>query len=139
MISDRLVEIASYSFPHEAHVARASLDAAGIRSWLTDEHTINMQWLYSNALGGVRLHVRRADAEAAREILETDYSSLLENEPWSVRETEMVCCRRCGSDVLEAHVAGRKPAFLVWLLLGLPLFFVRRGMRCTACGYFTRN
>ena len=48
-----MITVARFSFPHEAYIAKASLEAAGIDSFIADEHTINMQWLYSNAMGGV--------------------------------------------------------------------------------------
>tara|TARA_R100001143_G_scaffold755_1_gene2242 strand:- start:4968 stop:5165 length:198 start_codon:yes stop_codon:yes gene_type:complete len=48
-----LKTVATFSFPHEAHIARAKLESEGIPALVADEHTINMQWLYSNALGGV--------------------------------------------------------------------------------------
>jgi hypothetical protein len=64
-----LVTIATFSFPHEAHLAKVRLDAFGIPSFIADEHTINMQWFYSNALGGVRLQVPEGFAAQAHEFL----------------------------------------------------------------------
>lgn len=146
MIADNLVEIASYSFPHEAHVAKASLDAAGIPAFLTDEYTIGMQWMYSNALGGVRLLVHRENADAALEILSTDFSESLSDGEWAEQEDEASSargeperCSRCGSANLVPHVAGKAPAFVVWMLLGIPLFFFRRGMKCEVCGNFMKS
>ena len=43
-----MVTIATFSFPYEAQIARAKLDSEGIPATVADEHTINMQWLYSN-------------------------------------------------------------------------------------------
>ncbi len=74
-----LVTIASFSFPHEAHIARAKLDSEGIPAVLADEFTISMQWLYSNALGGVKVQVPPSCAERALEILAQDDSDLLED------------------------------------------------------------
>lgn len=54
MISSNLKEVATFSFAHEAHIAKIPLEAAGIPFFITDEHTLNMQWLYSGALGRVR-------------------------------------------------------------------------------------
>ena len=34
-----------------------------------DEHTVNQNWLYSNAIGGVKLEVVEEDLEKAKEIL----------------------------------------------------------------------
>ncbi|SMN11222.1 hypothetical protein SPBRAN_1462 [uncultured Candidatus Thioglobus sp.] len=80
-----LVTIASFSFAHEAHIARAKLESEGIPAVLADEFTINMQWLYSNALGGVKVQVPPSCVERAIEILSRDDSDLLadgfESEP----------------------------------------------------------
>lgn len=75
-----LATIASFSFAHEAYIARAKLESEGIPVALSDEHTINMQWLYSNALGGVKVQVPTPFAEQAIEILLQDNSDLLECE-----------------------------------------------------------
>ena len=50
----RFVVISKYSFPLDAHIAKASLESEGIPAYIADEHTINMQWLYFDALGNVR-------------------------------------------------------------------------------------
>ncbi|MEJ2361760.1 MAG: DUF2007 domain-containing protein [Gammaproteobacteria bacterium] len=131
-----LITIASYSFPHEAHVARANLDAAGIPAFIADEHTINMQWLYSNALGGVRLQVPAQYVDKAREVLSQDYSHLLVEQFGEDIETR---CSRCGSKNLQPYTRGRKPAFVVFLLLGFPLFFYQHGLRCKDCGHFEKT
>ncbi|HHX34695.1 MAG TPA: DUF2007 domain-containing protein [Gammaproteobacteria bacterium] len=129
------IVIARFSFPYEAQIARASLDAAGIPAFIADEHTVNMNWLYSNALGGVRLLVPRQHAQEAKALLAADFSEQLELE----QATDPAVCPNCGSDALEAHTQGKKPAFLVFLLLGFPLFFYRHGLRCTNCGTFWQN
>ncbi|GAL06342.1 hypothetical protein JCM19237_1987 [Photobacterium aphoticum] len=46
-----MIVVTRFSFPHEAHIAKASLDSAGIDSYIADEHTVNtsgcilMQWV----------------------------------------------------------------------------------------------
>lgn len=50
MNSSSLVTVARYSFPHEAYIAKSSSEAEGIPVFVADEYTINMEWLYSNAL-----------------------------------------------------------------------------------------
>jgi len=69
------IQIAAFSFPHEAHMAKASLEAANIPALIADEYTINMDWFYSNALGGVRLFVPIEHATQAKAIIEQDYSN----------------------------------------------------------------
>jgi hypothetical protein len=61
-----LVTIATFSFPHEAYLAKARLDVIGIKSFITDEHAIN---IFSNAMSGVRLQVPAAFAAQAQQAL----------------------------------------------------------------------
>lgn len=65
-----LATVRSYRDPVSAHVARAMLDEAGIPSFVWDEHLINVQWLYSTALGGAKLEVACRDLERAAAILD---------------------------------------------------------------------
>jgi hypothetical protein len=130
-----LITIASFSFPYEAHIARANLEAEGIPAFIADEHTINMQWLYSNALGGIRLQVPSEYAERAQDILAQDFSELLEAE---FGKDEIVC-PNCGSTDVEPYTKGKRPAFVVFLLLGFPLFFYEHGLKCNTCGKFSKT
>jgi len=61
-----LVTIATFSFPREAHLAKAQLDAFDIPSFITDEHTIS---IFSNAMGMIRLQVPAAYAAQAQQAL----------------------------------------------------------------------
>lgn len=126
--------LARFSFPHEAHIAKASLKGAGIESVIADEYTVNTQWLYSNAMGGVRLMVNAADIEIATSILNTDFSQAVIQS----QETEDVknTCPHCGSEELSPYTKGKKPAFIVFLLLGFPLFFFKHGYKCKNCDAF---
>ena len=49
--------------------SRRGVEAAGIRVYLADEQTIAMDWLLSNAIGGIKLQVAERDLERAREVL----------------------------------------------------------------------
>ncbi len=135
MISNNLVEIASFSYPYEAHIARASLDAADIPVFITDEHTINMQWLYSNALGGVRLLVPKHYEIEARALITKDFSENLNDE----LPTESASCPHCGSNDIQPYTIGKRAAFFIFLLLGFPLFFYKHGLKCNNCGNFTKT
>ncbi|MCS0417381.1 DUF2007 domain-containing protein [Vibrio diabolicus] len=119
------------------YLTRASLDSVGIESHIADEHTVNTQWLYSNAMGGVRLMVAESDAEDAKQILSSDFSESLESE-LAVDEGKDVCSN-CGSKELFAFTKGKRPAFLVFILLGFPLFFYKHGYKCKQCGEFSER
>ncbi|MDR0779403.1 MAG: DUF2007 domain-containing protein [Pseudomonadales bacterium] len=61
-----LVTIATFSFAHEAHLAKMQLDAMNIPSFIADGNTARM---YSNAIGWVRLQVPEAFATQAQKAL----------------------------------------------------------------------
>lgn len=54
---------------HEALFLQSVLDAAGIEAMIPDEHTVSVQPLYAQALGGIRILVREEDLARAVELL----------------------------------------------------------------------
>jgi len=64
--------IATFSKPEDAHLLRMRLDAGGIEAFVQDENMVQMDWLLSNAVGGVRVQVADEDANAARDYLAND-------------------------------------------------------------------
>ena len=83
---DEFVTVATYDKPTDAHIALGRLAAEGIEGQLFDENMVQMDWLYSIALGGIKLRVARGDEKAARAVLETDYSKTLEDTDLGKRE-----------------------------------------------------
>ena len=76
---DEFVTVATYDKATDAHIALGRLAAEGIEARLFDEQMVQMDWLYAIALGGIKLRVSRDDAAAARKVLATDYSAVLES------------------------------------------------------------
>jgi hypothetical protein len=143
-----MIVIARFSFPHEAYIAKSSLDTAGIESEIRDEHLVNMQWLYSDAIGGVKLLVDEFDAKTALQILQTDFSDAIGDElgEWDEATSDLEAdifthdiCPHCGGCHLVPYTQGKKPAFLVFLLMGFPLFFYKHGYLCEDCGEFSER
>lgn len=52
-----------------AFVEKSVLEDAGIECYLQDDNVVRMDWLWSNAMGGIKLIVREKDAEEAEKIL----------------------------------------------------------------------
>jgi len=126
-----LTTIATYSFPYEGQIAKAKLDSEGIPAYIADEHTINMQWLYSNALGGIRLQVPEVFVQQAIELLAEDFSNDVELEQGS----DTISCSACGSSNMEPYQVGKRWAFLVFIGLSFRLFPVKNTLRCRDCGH----
>jgi hypothetical protein len=83
---DEFVTVATYDKVIDAHIALGRLSAEGIEAQLFDQNMVQMDWLYSIALGGIKLRVTRGDEKAARQVLETDYSKTLEDADLGKRE-----------------------------------------------------
>ncbi len=116
----------------EAMTDRMVLDAAGMDCYLYEENMVRLDWLWSNLLGGVKLVVRRIDAEDAHKLLSGGSQENFTVE--GIGEYKQERCPRCHSldvscDELKKRIAG------VGLLLGLPIAMTQRGWNCHDCGH----
>ena len=64
-----LQTIWSFPYQHQMLIIRGRLEAEGIETFVQDELTIQVDPMYSNALGGIKLMVHAEDAARAAEIL----------------------------------------------------------------------
>lgn len=64
--------IAAYNKPIDAHLLIARLEGHGIPAFARDEHMVTLDWLASNAIGGVKVDVADEDYERALEFLTAD-------------------------------------------------------------------
>jgi hypothetical protein len=99
-------------------------------------------WLYSNAVGGVKLQVREEDAENALGILadgpgeiEWEQEGEADEEDELAEEHEPEQCPRCASHRIHYEKYANRPFFLSWLLLGFPIPFLKKEWVCQNCGY----
>ena len=127
-----LVLIETYRDLPEALLAKGSLVSAGIESFLADDNTVRMDWLWSNLLGGVKLLVAPEDEEDAREILNQAIPESLELE--GAENYLQPRCPKCGSlDVNFQELY--KPIAFASLLINFPLPVHREGWFCQTCSY----
>ena len=66
----RLVTIATFDQPAQARLAQSALEDAGIQAAVADESIVAMDWLLSNAVGGIKVQVWEEDADRAVGVLE---------------------------------------------------------------------
>jgi len=71
----QLVTIATFDQPPKARLAQNALRAAGIQAAVTDEGVVAMDWLLSNAVGGIKVQVWEDDAERAVAELERAFGA----------------------------------------------------------------
>ena len=138
--SDPLVTIATYTYPLEAHLSKAKLESEGIDSAVIDEHIINANWLYSIAVGGVKLQVRESDVKQAQQILDSIPAHISEKAGDSAESSDEERCPNCSSLDIHYETFHIRRVFILWLLLyviSLPLIwpFLKKKWKCRNCGY----
>jgi len=126
-----LVTVARFREGYAAHIARGQLQEAGIEAFVFDEHLISTNWLYSDAVGGVKLQVRAEDSDLALSILAVQPAVEPNDAPNADR------CPRCNSWDIDRRTRNRRRSFafaMHWTFgLFLPLGFGSKRCRCRAC------
>jgi hypothetical protein len=79
-VGKRLVTVVTFDQAAQAQLAKNALDEEGIQAAVSDETLVAMDWLLSNAVGGVKVQVWEEDAERAVAVLE---KKLGEQGEWS--------------------------------------------------------
>ncbi len=82
----------------EANLHLLQLQEEGINCWLKDEHTVTIDPLLSNAIGGIKLMVHETQKERAQDLLRIILNKAKENR----------ACPYCGSHNVEYIVSNRK-------------------------------
>jgi len=131
-MTSRLVTVAQYRDLPEAWLAKSKLEAAGITCFLENEYIIGANWLYSDALGGVKLNVSKENAEGAKAIIEESHEPLEQDEAEGLLPES--ACPACGETEIETKNYTRKFAALT-LLISFPLFIFLKRYHCKSCGH----
>lgn len=142
-MAERLVTIATFSHPTEAHILKGRLEAEGIPCFLGDEHIIAAQPLYSVAVGGVKLRVTEGDEQEARAMLariqggtnEYILDDNIEFAPPMQEHVQETTCPECDSDHIAEEKFSKSVFSFSYLLLGFPIPFINRRYTCYDCGY----
>jgi hypothetical protein len=116
-----------------ALLAQGALTSAGVESFLMDETTIRMDWLWSNALGGIKLCVDRMDAPAAAQVLGQEIPAKFPVE--GVGDFEQPRCPKCQSLDVSYEDLDKRVAYAGLLLVGFPIPVRRGEWKCQSCGH----
>ncbi len=68
-IKEKWITIISFTYPHQAHIAKSYLDSNGIESYIQDEYAIQSNNFYSNAMGGVKIIINESDYDECVQLL----------------------------------------------------------------------
>jgi hypothetical protein len=112
-----------------AHIAKGRLEEEGINCWLKDEHTVAIDPILTNAVGGIKLMVEKNRSEEAAGILRTIDNEYKKAHP----------CPKCNSLNIELVSTPRKAANWFSAVMGLFLlnFAPKIDMvyHCFDCGH----
>jgi Putative prokaryotic signal transducing protein len=123
-----LVTIARYRDLPEAWIAKGKLESAGVPCFLADDNIVRMNWMRSNAFGGVRLRVGDRFAAAASALLNQAPPERL---PAPGSEYIQPRCPRCESLVIS-HIAVHPMSYLL-LWMGFPVLVRTDYWQCDNC------
>ena len=92
----RFANLTSFLTLADAQVCQAILRQEGIESFLENEASVTANWLWSNAVGGVKLLVPYEHLEAASKLLDVVKSASQPSEPLGDITFE---CEECGKQI----------------------------------------
>ena len=92
----------------DAHIIMGRLQEDGIDCWLKDENTVTINPILTNAVGGIKLMVKKSDAEKAIVLLKDYHFADQQSHP----------CPDCGSNNTELITSPRKASNWLFALFG---------------------
>lgn len=130
---DKIVVFETYYNPIEANIIKSKLMDADIQCFLTDENIITLNPLYTQALGGVKLHLFEKDVDLARSILQ----ETIPTPETSEQEEGEYVCPECGSHNVGYVQATKRRFSILTMLVSIFLlvypFSVKKVHHCFNC------
>lgn len=127
----RPVIVRRYRDLPEASLAKSILDSAGIESILVDDNIVRIDWFYSNLVGGIKILVRKEDAETAVKLLEQEVPEKFEVD--GIGEYVQPQCPNCKSMQVSFNGLDKRATY-TGLAVGLPIPITNKDWKCDACG-----
>lgn len=128
----------SLMFPTQAHLVQGYLESEGIETVLKDEMTAQVNNLYSNAIGGVKILVRDEDLERSLQLLEK--GGYITSEKTAKIETVMYDkttnknqCPFCHSENIGKSKSPDIIMLIASMILGVIVPLLRRTNICFDC------
>lgn len=136
-MSQDWVTVATFSHPVEAHLAKTKLESEGIACVVIDEYLVRVNWLLSNAIGGVKVMVPGWEADRARDALRPAPHLVVVADPEDAANPSHgdLICPNCRSYDVYFHRFSRRIAGVFWLFFGFIVPWLSRKWVCKQCGY----
>ncbi|MCF7853879.1 MAG: DUF2007 domain-containing protein [Candidatus Pacebacteria bacterium] len=123
-----MITIASFDNTEEAELLRIRLEQEGITAHIADAAVVTLNWMYSNAVGGVKVQVAEQDLAKAKNVLDKLEIGIADQYPLSKYK-----CPYCGSTKVECSRISKRFFMLSLLVLGIPLAFYHPQCHCLDC------
>lgn len=133
----KFVTICTYTSPWDAHIAMGRLESEGIPVFLAHEQHIWMNWMYSNALGGVKLQVTSLNAGQAYEIINAinsgEYEEALREQFPDMKGN---ACPQCGCEESISKFSTKTITLIIFMFFACSVIFPARRDKhsCLKCG-----
>lgn len=132
-------EVISLTYPSEAHMIQGYLESEGIDTILKDEFTTQVNNMYSNALGGVKVMVRSEAFETAQQVLiNGGYINPEKIEKLEIvrltSSTDKRFCPFCHSDNIGKKKSPDVITLIISLIMGVIFPILRKTDMCFDCG-----
>lgn len=131
-MAETLVTIERFRDLPEALLAKGKLESAGIECFLTDAELVRTDWLWSNAIGNMRLKVRREDAAEALELLDEPAPEIF-LDPETGEFYQQPHCPQCDSRDIAFESIDRAWSYGL-MLLGIAVPVPKNNWKCYKCG-----
>lgn len=122
------VTIRTFQNYFSAHILLAKLKDAGMECYLKDEFTVTIDPILSNAVGGIKLIVKKENEMEALHLLQIFDQEYMRN----------AVCPKCGNQTIERvprkTAANMLTAVLTWFF-GNYAISVKNVYQCSSCGY----
>ncbi len=123
-----LVTIRTFQNYFSAHILLTRLRSLGIECYLKDEFTVTIDPILSNAVGGIKLIVKKENEEEACEILRK----------FDLEFMKSAVCPKCGNHTIELvpkkTATNMATAILSWLF-GSYAVSAENVYQCSSCKY----
>jgi DNA-directed RNA polymerase subunit RPC12/RpoP len=128
----RWVTVASFPNVVAADIAQLKLESEQIPCVVLNRNLVSLNWLWTNAFGGLMIQVPEHEVARATAILAEKAAASPDMD--EDEEYRPAVCGHCGSRRLISATWSRRWAMLGILFLGWPIPFLSRQRRCADCG-----
>lgn len=131
--SMKLITIQIFDNPIDMHLLKSKLESEGIHCYIFDEHTVAINRLISQGVGGIKLKIDEKDTDKAIEVLREIQTGLTLDEDGKSKE-----CPKCGSTNLYTDFRSMKGTkgvlsmFVMFFFVVFP-FYYKNVYKCKNC------